>query len=359
MPRFQRNQLQPYTPGARAARATFLDVTPIGIVVNPRTKEPLLAVTDGTNVGIRSLRASSLGFRHGSGYYDTSGHGKSAEAEKLTGLPRSHTPNGVTPRRGGYGTSLYTALALGAYLVDNGEVEIEMDVEGEGISSEGEGRSDAASQWWDAALNRGLTEREVDSSEETEEDVELHLDTDDLEGCVSLDEGQSLAYVNTVSVDITTSSELNVDTYRYYVKTSRSDAPGAWNNDLVLVELSLVAAGEKVIPADLPRGSELRWLVELAQKDSDLWHDTNATALLAADVRGLDEEAMKLMSLAFQAADLKDRDIDALWYRWRNDLDPSREIAQQHLFTRNSAAALQDVIAARDAVPWDYLAALP
>ena len=346
--------LPPSSPQQR--RSTSLrSLCILGLVVNPRTREPLLVTTDGENVGIRSLKEGGVGVRHGSGYYDTSGHGKSKEAENLTGFPRSHTPSGVTPLGQGYGTSLYTALCLGAYLVDNSHANIKMDVDGEGITSESEGRSHQADRWWDAAYRRGLTDREEEETEE-EDRLDISVDADDLANCVDLEEGQTLTYVHGLDAEVTTTTTFAVDIYRYFVKGSGGRA---WTSDLVLAEFYMNDLAEDLIPSDIPRGSELRWLRDLAEDDSDFWGDTNPEALLALDVRGLDREAMHLLSLCYAHADLKDSDISALWQRWKQNLDPSHE-GQQYLFAPNSrGGALSSVAEARSEVAWDNLASLP
>lgn len=357
---YRRNQSFSLTapePRAAAASRSMAKLTVLGIVVNPRNKEPVLVTTDGAHVGIRGLLADRVGFRHGHGYYDTSGHGKSKEIESTTGYPRSHTPSGVTPRGAGYGTSLYTAMSLGAYLVATGEASVRMDVEGEGISSESEGRSYEADRWWDAAHDKGLTDRKEEETEEKEEDVDIDIDADDLQNCVSLDEGQSLDYVNRVSVDILTTTTLTIDTYPYYNKYSNR---AAWNNDLVIAEFYMQKLDDEIIPEDLTPGSELRWLTEQAAEEPDFFGDINNDALLALDVRHLDKQTMRLLSLCYAANGLKDKDIDAMWLRWSHDLDPEAAAAQQHLFSPNGrAAALSDVVEARNNVPWKRLASLP
>lgn len=345
-------------------RGSILELYPLGLVVNPRSKEPLLVVTDGTNVGIRSLRETTLLMRHGSGYYDTSGHGKSKQAENLTGLPRSHTPSGATPRGDGYGTSLYTALSLGAYQVDNDHAEIEMDMKGDGVSSESEGRSREADAWWNAAHARGLTDRETENTEEEQEYVKLDMDSDDLERCADLDEGQSIKYVNEVNVDLVTEQEFSVDLYSYSER--------AWVHDLVPVEFQLNSTGFEEIPDDIQRGTELRWLVELALEDPGIFGDANPTALLALDVRGLDVQAMNLLSLCYMQAGLGDKEVDALWYRHNHGLDPGQEVRQLGLYDRpervrwdlltpnqRRQGGLSDVIEARKQADWASLASLP
>lgn len=330
----------------------------LGIVINPRLNEPVLVTTDGENVAIRSLKEATLLQRHGSGYYDTSGYGKSKEIETATGLPRSHTPSGVTPEGRGYGTALYTALCLGAYLVDEGHADIKMDTKGWGISSESEGRSAKADKWWDAAYDRGLTERETDEQETEQEGVDLGLDASDIADCVSLDDNQELSYVNTVNVDITTTEELNVDKYIYY--EARHPTEGAYGHDLIAVEIFQGDFEEDTVPDDIAPGSEIHWLVEQVMEDEDFIGDAVTDALLALDVRGLAVEAMNLLSLAYMKADLGDAEVDALWYRWEHSLDPGSKSPQLRLFSPNGRAGkLAEVHDARQIVGWNRLRDLP
>lgn len=353
MPRYRRNEsfLSPSPGGpAPAERPDLRGKTVLGIAVNPRDKRPVLVVTDGENVGIRSLVEASLLMRHGTGYYDTSGHGESERAEAITGLPRAHTPDGVIPRGAGYGTALYTALSLGAYQASNGDAEIQMNTEGEGICSETEGRSHEADKWWKAAHDKGLTDVEKDEEEEKEEYVKLDVDPDDL-SCVPLDEGQRIVYVNELNVDIESESEFVADVYSY---------TSAWNHDLVCIEFQEVISEPFSVPEELRAGTELKWIVEYVMDQPRRLKDTNQTALLGLDVRGLDVQAVNLISLAYMDAGLDDRAVDALFYRWKHDLDPGAEVRQLGLFSPNAReAGLADVVEARKQANWAALASLP
>lgn len=359
MHRYRRNEsfLTPTEqPLGGVERPNLRGKTVLGIVVNPRDKRPVLVVTDGEYVGIRSLLETSLFMRHGNGYYDTTGHGESERAEQLTGMPRAHTPGGVTPRGSGYGTALYTALSLGAHQQDEGDAEIKMNTEGDGICSESEGRSREADTWWEAASKKGLTESEETEGEyEKEEYVELDVSPDDIESCVSseLEEGQTIVYVNKLSVDIeTTGPSFIVDKYPY---------TSAWDHDLVAVELQHESdQGGLTVPVGIRAGSELKWLVEYVIEEPDRFKNTEQTSLLALDVRGLDVQAVNLLSLAYMAAGLDDRAVDALFYRWKHDLDPGAEVRQLGLFSPNAReAGLADVVEARKQANWARLASLP
>lgn len=341
-------KLRPPEPAGRPPDRSIRGVTVLGINVNPRNGEPLLVSTDGSYVSVRSLRTTELLLKHGLGYYDTTGYGQSQQAEQLTRFPRAHTPAGATPKGRGYGTSLYTALSLGAYLQANdADVQISMNTQGEGICSESQGRSSEASRWWTAALERGLTQREEGSEEEScEEYVKIDVDSDDLERVATLDAGQHITYVNEVNVDLCSpGAELSVDMLSY---------ENAYNADLVLCELVVD------VPKTIRPGSELRYLVEQLLEDEVELLDRNSDALLAASVIGLDEEVIKLLSLAYADAGLTGSQIDSLWYRWEHGLEPGTESPQLRLTPNQSrAAGANAVLAARDRVAWHLVGDLP
>lgn len=313
--------------------------TVLGLVVNPKTKEPLLVVTDEINVGIRSVLEDRPLKKEGLGYYETG----SDEATEITGFPRVHTPSGVEKKGMGYGTSLYTALCLGAHLTEEQEVEIEMNERGAGISSRTDNRSKQADRWWEAAKKAGLADEEV--GEDKEEYVKLDADASDLESCdIGGYEGK-IDYVNEVNVDLVVEQ-----TAEYYAYVS------AWKKDLVPAEIVL----SEEIPFDLEPGMELDYLWEQIMDDPDLILSADTEGLLALDVRDLDERVVKLIAIAYMESGLGDKEVDSLWYRWKNRMDPQAKSPQQRLFSPNSrAAGLSDVLEARKIVAWDKLAHLP
>ena len=353
MRRMRRNQfaLTEQLPPPGMLTHGIKELVVLGLVVNPRDHVPVLVTTDGAYVGIRGLKTTSLFFKHGSGYYDTSGHSRSYEAEQLTNFPRVHTPDGVAPRGSGYGTVLYTALCAGAFLNDAGDAEISMNTDGPGICSEEEGRSSEATKWWTAANRKGLTSiDEIEGEAEREENVDLEVPTDALEPYV--DEG-SVVYVNSVNVDIEKDGEpLRVDSYKY------ADAESS--NLVVMLFNDPQYADGKQVPKEIRNGTELKWIVETVSNDASVIRDTNQLALLGLDVRGLDVQAVNLIALGYMHAELGDKEVDALYYRWKHNLDPEHEVRQLQMFSPNArAAGLSDVIEARRQADWRRLEDLP
>ena len=319
----------------------------LGFVVNPRDQEPVSASTDGRHVAVRSLLSDPPLAAIGRGYYDMTSYGESDAAERATGYPRVHTPDGVTPRGAGYGTCLYTALALAAYLQENHGLRLQTKTRGEGICSESENRSPSADAWWDRAVDKGLASRtETEPEEVCEEYVKLdNVSPGDLQNLVT-DEGKTITYVNEVNVDMCglEGDAIVVDQLEYN---------DAFQADLVAFEMTAE------IPPNIRPGTELRWVVEQVLAGETEFHDVNHDALLALDVRGLPEDAIKLLSLAYAHLDLED-DIDDLWYRWQYDLDPGSTSPQLQLIANQTGGAgLAAVAQARRRVAWDYLKDLP
>lgn len=326
-------------PGPGAARdetRTIAGRTVLGLIINPKTKEPVLATTDGHYVGIRSLRQDSLLKKLGTGYLSDSNE----DAAVATGYPRVHTPDGVTVGGMGYGTALYSAICDGAHLDFEKHVEIShhRHASGDGICSDTKDRSGAADRWWAAALKIGLTEEHTEKEEEREENVELDLEPRDL-NCVQTD--GKIVYVNRVSVDLEKTTEKTFDTYSY---------ESLVGHNLVAAEIVVKLRG---VIAD---GSDLYALWQAVLEDPDLIIDTNDVALLALDVRGLSEDAMSLLSLAYLANGQSDATVDDLRNRWERNLDPGSSSGQGRLFKANGMA---DVVEARRISGWDDLSGLP
>ena len=343
MRRMRRNETFRLTsapaPTLPQAPATIAGLTTLGIVVNPKLKQPLLAVTDGEYVSIRSLLNDSFLQRIGRGYPSES---KEA-ASRATGYPRVHTPDGVRPGGMGYGTSLYAALCLGAHLDVEDVVDIRMSKHGNGICSDTRDRSSDADQWWKAAVNRGLAEEDTEEHEEKEENVDVtrDVDADDLQRLVGGDT-RRVVYVNDVNVDFEESETL---TFEYLT----------FDN---LTHYDLVCSAFVVKTKGVPRGPELNVLWHEVFDDPDKIVESWDDPLLALDVRGLHDDAISLLSLLYMSAGLGDAQVDAMQERWRRNLDPDDEIVQGRLFRAN-ASGVSDVLAARRAVDWENLEDLP
>lgn len=345
MRRHRRNEsfaLTPYSPRFVQTDVGIAGLTVIGVVVNPKTKQPLLACTDGDYVSIRSLEDVGLFDKLGVGY-----HSENHErATDVTGYPRVHTPDGVKTKGGGYGTALYTALCVGAWQVYEGRARIGMRGDKPGISSAEDDRSRAASRWWEAAVSSGLAERETEEGDdETEEHVSLDVDAEDLERIASgLDEGAHITYVNDVNVDVTKPGEDQI--FDFYTFDS------AQGHNLVLFGCSVE------IPS-MPIADQLRFLSTREIESGDAIYECDQAALLALDVRGLAPGFIDLLALAYRGAELGDRAIDDLRYRFEHQLDPEATSPQERLFKNSGEGGLAEVMRARAHVPWDSLADLP
>ncbi len=340
MPRFKRNPefvLRAPEPYKAPENWSIAGLTVIGLVANPKTHEPALVVTDGTFVSLRGLRASDPLQRLGRGYYEE----HSNEPSQITGLPRSHTPDGVLIKGKGWGTALYTGLTLGAHQHSEDLIEIEMWKSGDGICSWTDNRSAEADKWWDAAVKLGLADQQVEEETEKDEDVDLNLSPSDLDRFV--DEGE-VVYVNSVSVDIEKTIEKTVELYTYKEAADKR-------------HLAYVAMNVE-IPKRISTAASLEFLWHAVQEDSDLVTEADPYGLLALDVRGLDPSAVHLLSLCFGEAGLDNAACDEMYLRYERGLDPAMASGQGRLFNAN-AAGMSDVEAARDAVRWDDLAELP
>lgn len=318
-------------------------LTILGIVVNPKTKEPLLACTDGEYVSIRSLKEERLLDRMGLGYHST-GFERAAE---VTGYPRVHTPDGVKERGGGYGTALYTALVLGSYQAYDDTVEISMTIKAQGISSAEDDRSTAADRWWDAAVQRGLADREEEQGDpETEEHVDLtrRVSASDLESAAGLEEGEEITYVNDVDVDVSKPGESEI--FDYYTWSSASKI-----HDLV------VLASAVTIP-ELSFDEQLEFIWRSYLDDTALVQYIDTDALLALDVRGLDRNVVSWLELAYLDGGMSIGEADDMVYRYEHKLDPGEVSPQQRLF-KNAAHGVGAVQAARQRVAWSGLSDLP
>lgn len=318
--------------------APLAGLTVIGVVCNPRTHEPLLVVTDGTYVSLRSLKQVDLGRRLGRGYYED----RSNNPSNITGLPRSHTPDGVAIKGKGYGTALYSALALGAHLALEHWVKIDMYEEGDGICSWTDDRSSEADTWWSQAVKKGLAEQKVEEDTEREEGVDLHVKPSDLDEFV--DEGE-VVYVNTVNVDIEKTTSSSVEVLEY---------------ESVFDRVHIVAAAMSIDVPDNEKSvsGAIDFVWRAVQEDHDNCEAVDPAALLALDVRGLARPAVGLLSVLYGAADLGDAARDELEMRFRQGLDPvGNQGAQLRLIPNHGG--LSDVSFARKEARWEEVEDLP
>jgi hypothetical protein len=117
-----------------------------GLLVNPRDGSLYYAEKQKTRTVVVYSLADD---EEGKGYFNH--EEKYAQPSRITGLPRVHTPGGVSEKGKGTGTVLYTGLCLAASLNHRDKLSLsDLDVDGDGISS-GAGRSDDAERWWTRA----------------------------------------------------------------------------------------------------------------------------------------------------------------------------------------------------------------
>jgi hypothetical protein len=256
-------------------------------------------------------------------------------------------PNAVEIKGLGYGTSLYTALCLGAHQNYEAREEGESNrykissygPSGNGISSMEGTRSEEAEDWWSAARRRKLVASE--EHEETDEGVDV---TSEYAYRIENQEygGGNITSVNTIDVDV--EKITTVDVYRW---------ESALKHNLIIA--SFTAKFTHSEPAGL-------W--QALQRDGI--HEAYPLWILGLDVRGFTLDAINLLGLIGQSAGLSDQDLSNLRYRWERQIDPSMPVPQIVLpFKPNSAAAheameaVEQAAEIREASGWDELADLP
>lgn len=331
------------------------DIITVGLVVNPKLKKPVFVAWNQDDGEIEIWDLGRGGQRIGLGSYETDDPNYLAAAE-VTGLPRVHTPSGVTPKGKGYGTTLYTGLCLGAHLHSEQELDLSVDQDGDGVSSDSETRSASADIWWRRAKELGLADQVEE--ERTQEDVEF--DSGDLD----CEHSDGSVYISWARGDLTT--EVVADAYYYQ---------NADNADLIIASFSVelskdvfmdVTKDEKQRWHRYLRSSGLRHVWKSIMEDESLVHEIEIDPLLALDMRGVDPQAVNLLSTLAAQGGAKDDDIDALRMRAELNLDPSTPIKQMRLaFTANAPEAhaikmaLGEVKERREDLDWDRLSGLP
>jgi hypothetical protein len=344
------------------------DYTIVGIVVNPKIKKPLLVGWDGGEIDVWSLDRG--GVRIGQGSYEDY-NDEYLKPSYVTGLPRVHTPSGVLVKGKGYGTSLYTGLCVGAHANHEGDLDVNRDYDGDGICSDRENRSASADKWWNMAVRLRLAQEIED--EHIEEGVEL--DTYDLECTYRGDENVSIDYA---TGDVSTSIQANA---YYWEAASEADLVVATFAGITMRGDSLIetiASGAGQIGLQTRRESygDRRVLYSMtAGGYRNIWkklveHDdaeyVNRDALFALDMRGMEPQAVNVLSTIAVIDGAADEDIDQMRLRAERNLDPETPVKQLRLqFKENPSdegmvkAALADTKQLRSSLDWKRLSALP
>ena len=330
----------------RRSRKAGYNQTLVGMVVNPKLRKPVLVTLENDEKHVNIWRGDEGTPYEGQGYFEA-GYGEYSKPMEATGLPRVHTPDGVRTRKMGFGTTLYTGLCLTAHKAMEGDVRIDSPVEGDGISSDSGTRSASADAWWHQARKLKLAES-VESSVD-EENVDIDVDADELDGCVSTDDYKTITYVNTVNVDL--SETIEADSYTYDAATAVS-----------LVALNMTFEMPRGVSESSLRSAWKDMVAEEGQSIEDVYED----AIWAFDVRGLSQGVMNILAVALRESGASEDELHMLRFRWENNLDPDTPVRQMQLpFTPNSSegrqvrAALQNVKELRKELGWNRLSKLP
>ena len=339
----------------------------VGIVVNPKVKKPVLVAWDGEEIEIYSMDRGGL--RIGLGSYEQYDE-TYLKPSYVTGLPRVHTPSGVLLKGKGYGTALYTGLCAGAHLNYEGDLQLGVDYDGDGVSSDSESRSASADKWWKMAVRLRLADDVED--EHTEEGVEF--DSYDLE-CTHSDGDVSLDFARG---DL--SRTIRANAY-YWESATNADLVVAVLEGIELRSGALVetkASGtayeqaamsggsrgdRRVVHAMTPGGYRNIWKALIEHDDAEY---VDRDALLALDMRGMEPQAVNLLSTIATIDGVDDADIDAMRLRAEQNLDPEAPIRQMRLqFKKNPSreseikSALAETEELRASLDWKRLSALP
>lgn len=108
-------------------------------------------------------------FNYGNGSYDEYDEFEGPEGGTYY---RSHTPSGVYAKKQGLGLMLYSGLAL----------NVVRQAEKDGIFSELKDRSGAATEWWEAQVQRGFADQTGDWKPHSDQ-VDVHIDEDWIDKC--------------------------------------------------------------------------------------------------------------------------------------------------------------------------------
>lgn len=339
----------------------------VGIVVNPKLKKPVLVAYDGDEIEIWSMERGGL--RIGMGSYEQ-GDETYLKPSYVTGLPRVHTPSGVLLKGKGYGTSLYTGLCVGAHLNYEGDLQLGLDYDGDGVCSDSESRSSSADKWWRMAVRLRLADDVED--EHTEEGIEF--EHGDLE-CTHPD--------GDVSVDFARgdlSRTIRANAY-YWESATNADLVVAVLEGIELRSGALVetktsgTAYEQAAMSGGPRGDR-RFVHSMTPGGyRNIWkalveHDdasyVDRDALLALDMRNMEPQAVNLLSTIATIDGIDDEDIDTMRMRAERGLDPETPIRQMRLqFKENPSrereikSALAETKELRSSLDWKRLSSLP
>lgn len=287
----------------------------IGIVVQPKFARPVYLLKDlNRTIEIYTSGVGGEVFQ-GKGYLeDTDGDPEYLLATQATGYPRAHTPEGVKQEGMGFGTCLYTGLLCLATAHAEGWIAIpDLAGEGDAICSDEESRSLSATQWWQAAYGKGLTQirNEVvpcsgDCVEtQTEENVDLVQEYG--RGALKrslASEYPEVTYVNEVDVDI----EREVELEDKEIRVDIYDLGRAQKKNLIAC-------------IDIVTGAISDWMHSTRLSGDGSLVDPEV--ILALDVSAEPAIAVRRLAILAASAGAKDHDVERMLLRSKYALDLS------------------------------------
>lgn len=306
----------------------------IGVVVNPKTKAPIYVVRRANYERSIDIIAATPG-DGGKHIYSNVAEGYLNEdidfagPTEVSGYPRSHTPQAMARdlRGGGYGTALYTGLVLLATAAYEGEISLPgLRGNARGISSTGSDgtRSASANAWWNAALDRGLTDRSSGYTEGTEGETETEEDEGDISEYVS---HSAVNRIKRAIADEINATEWSLDGFDLRVQVTRdvetSDTRGS---ELISVDTYTYQSAvdhHLVAVRETHRGGMMSW----AQSTRTSMQTAYKDVILALNVAKEDIRIVGRLAMLAKEDGASEAEIAAFLMRNRLGVDiTSREV---------------------------------
>jgi hypothetical protein len=278
-----------------------------GLLVNPRDGSLHYAEKQKQRtVAVYSLADDE----EGKGYFNSDE--KYSQPSRVTGLPRVHTPDGVSEKGKGAGTVLYTGLCLAAHLDAEGHLGMSgLDVSGDGVSS-GAGRSEDAERWWRRAKTAYGLAVEIEGCDEEEFRIETSS-------------GRYAEHAEAIARAYLGAGRVSVEEFEFTASGTQE------------------SCGVRADAYPYKNAARAGLVVAGVNTDSAYWHEVEAgeieveskKALAAANVGqlralewadGVDPEAVfRVLLEAARAAGVPKRDLDGLVLRYLAgvDIDPA------------------------------------
>jgi hypothetical protein len=316
----------------------------LGLLVNPKTKGPVHVIRpSGGGVRIYGMIDGEIK-KIGDGNLETDEYSEYAAPAIATGYPRSHTPSGVQPRGMGYGTCLYTGLCLLAHYNHTKDLDLELEWDGDGISSDPNNRSHSAGRWWSAAERLELTSTEEGegrvpfSDEDVTDYFSDYFSYDVPEGILGED-----TEVEEIEVRDVRASGVRVGSAEY-------DVYAFDNAD----EHNLVILGQ-------PQVIDLDEFIETGFVVLDDWDYVNGEGIIALNVTDQPRGFVQMLMKLALAESVAKNEVQAMYERFAVDTDPVwLGGKQEEMFAQNPnmEEEFEQLEAVRGALGWTELEGL-